>query len=91
VDADGYLSKNIIIDLNAHPDDQIGGYETILSFTLFEPIENFPDSVLVPPIGRAFYDSTSQSILFDMDYTQSRQQIIKEAWEKALTTSSSTP
>lgn len=67
-EAPGHVSKNVQVDLTTTPKDD-GGYGMSVDVRLFPPVPGVDVSFLVDPIGKAAYDSTSQNIAWDMDYT----------------------
>ncbi len=72
-EADGRVSKNVQIDLSGAPKDD-GGYGMNVDVRLFNPLPLVDVSFLQEPIGKAAYDSTSQSIVWDMTYTAPRME-----------------
>lgn len=70
-EADSFVSKTVRIDTRNIPDSAVtGGFETHLDMSLFydegnEAVRNY----LKKPIGISFFDASTNSFIFDFDYT----------------------
>ncbi|MFM9986114.1 MAG: hypothetical protein ACKVOK_12820 [Flavobacteriales bacterium] len=75
----GYASKIIRIDTRNIPaEDRAGGFESNIDGFLFEAPEGFNLDILSEPMAKAAFDSETNAIIFDFDYTERRQEIIDE-------------
>ncbi|MCB0769354.1 MAG: hypothetical protein KDC00_02990 [Flavobacteriales bacterium] len=75
----GRVSKSILLDLRTAPDDD-GGYGMNVDVRLFRPIDGVDVSFLEEPIGKAAYDSTTNDIRWDMEYTAPRIARVDQAY-----------
>lgn len=75
----GYASKIIRIDTRNIPaEDRAGGFESNIDGFLFEAPEGFNMEILSEPMAKAAFDSETNAIIFDFEYTDRRQEIIDQ-------------
>jgi len=74
----GYISKNVVLDTKAIPEeDRAGGFQINLDMTLFQEIEGFDKKVTEQPIGKASFNPLKNDLEFDFEYTARVQREIE--------------
>jgi len=67
-----YVTKIIRVDTRNIPaEDRAGGFQMEFEASLFKYVEGFNTDILKEPIGKAAFDSQTNYISFDFDYTAS--------------------
>jgi hypothetical protein len=78
-----YFSKNIEIDTRNIPEeDKEGGFEMHLDGNMIRYKKKINADVFTKPMARCKYEAASQSLEFDMPYTQKRMEEIAAATQK---------
>lgn len=72
-----YSTKIIRIDTRNIPaEDRLGGFESNIDGELFKVPEGFNVDLLKEPMAKAYFDSQTNSIEFDFEYTEKRIDVI---------------
>jgi len=78
-----YVTKIIRVDTRNIPtEDRAGGFQMEFEASLFKYVDGFNTDILKEPMGKAAFDSQTNFITFDFDYTASMNKKIEDEFKR---------